>query len=88
MCVLLSAVCLDNASVLYVRSKPVEKETVEVGCKLKVVYRSTVYIAKVKFLFLFTVFGRILDTTKYCYFEPGSSRLGRSISWLDVIKVA
>ena len=40
---------------MYIVSEPVKKETIEVGCKLKVMDRGVAYIAKVKLLFLFVV---------------------------------
>lgn len=49
VCVLFCVLCL------CIISKPAEKDTIEVGCKLEVIDRGVVYIAKVKFFFWFPV---------------------------------
>jgi len=51
---------------LYFISKQAEKETIEVGSKLKVLYRSEVYIAKVKFDF--ELLFHIMCVYIYCVF--------------------
>ena len=45
VCVVFDVLCL------YIISKPAEKNAIEVGCKLEVIDRGVVYIAKVKFFF-------------------------------------